>query len=83
MGVVESQLPRLGELVSLHVELVEELGVEGDIQQRPQATPFSYPRGTSKLPVVGLRGFTFSLFRSCVTEQRCLKTYIFLENTVP
>jgi len=35
LRVVEEDLPSLAELVSLQVELVEELGVEGDVEERP------------------------------------------------
>jgi len=34
--MVEQQLPRLSELVSLDVELVEELGIEGDVEDGPE-----------------------------------------------
>jgi len=37
LGVVEQDLPRLAELVSLHVELGEEVRVVGYVEQRPEA----------------------------------------------
>ena len=78
-GVAEGYSARLGKLVFLNVQLVEELGVERDVQQWPQATPFSYPRGTSTLPVVGSRGSTCSLFRNYVTDQCCSeKIYVYM-----
>jgi len=37
LGVVEQDLPRLAELIPLHVELCEELRVVGYVEQRPEA----------------------------------------------